>query len=44
MNFMDIYDKRIKKLFGKYEYWLGFLEVIIVVCVFDEIKRVWVYV
>lgn len=40
MNLMDIYDKKIKKCFGKYEYGLGLLEVIIVVCVFDEIKRV----
>lgn len=44
MNLMDTYDKRTKKLSGKYEYRLGSSEVTIVARASDEIKRVRVYV
>ncbi|XP_078376349.1 uncharacterized protein LOC144659724 [Oculina patagonica] len=44
MNLMDTYDKRTKKLSGKYEYRLGSSEVTIVARASDEIKRVKVYV
>lgn len=44
MNLMDTYDKRTKKMSGKYEYRLGSSEVTIVARASDEIKRVKVYV
>lgn len=44
MNLMDTYDKRTKKLSGKYEHRLGPTEVTIVARATDEIKRVRVYV
>ena len=44
MNLMDTYDKKTKKLSGKYEYRLGSTEVTIVARASDEIERVRVYV
>lgn len=45
MNLVDDYDNRMIKLVGRlYGYWMGLVEVIIVVCVEEEIKRIWVYI